>query len=143
MTSPAIPLTALALVLAVTDPCYSAKPIHNYTAWTDTDGNPISCHDGGITRVGNTFYRYGTSYQGNPAGLWGRKAAHLQQGFNCYSSKNLVDWKYEGVCFTFPKDGWLSRGTSHRPNVLFCDKTMCDQWFRGPIRYSPVRRHAE
>jgi hypothetical protein len=47
----------------------------------------------------------------------------LQQGFTCYSSKNLVDWKYEGVCFTFPKEGWLATGTSHRPNVLYCDKT--------------------
>ena len=34
---------------------------------------------GKITRVGKTFYWYGTSYKGNPAGLWGRKAAHLQQ----------------------------------------------------------------
>ena len=60
-------------------PAGAAKPIRNYTAWTDTAGNPISCHDGGITRVGDTFYWYGTSYKGNPKGLWGRKAAHLQQ----------------------------------------------------------------
>ncbi len=78
------------------------KPIRNDTAWTDTTGKPISCHDGGITRVGGTFYWYGTSYAGNPAGIWGRKGAHLQRGFNCYSSKNLVDWKYEGVCLQFP-----------------------------------------
>ena len=47
----------------------------------------------------------------------------MQQGFNCYSSKNLVDWKYEGVCTAFPKEGWLAKGTSHRPNVLYNDKT--------------------
>ncbi len=99
------------------------EPIRNHAAWTDTAGNPISCHDGGITRVGDTFYWYGTCYKGNPTGVWGRKGALFQQGFNCYSSKNLVDWKYDGVCFQFPKDGWLAKGTSHRPNVLACDKT--------------------
>jgi len=34
-----------------------------------------------------------------------------------------VAWKYEGACFQFPKEGWLAQGTSHRPNVLACDKT--------------------
>lgn len=63
---------------------------------------------------GDTFFWYGTSYKGNPTGLWGRKAAHLQQGFNCYRSKNLVDRKCEGVCFTFPKEGWLAYDDGHR-----------------------------
>jgi len=112
---------ALAVAIAASLPA-ADKPIRNYSAWTDTAGNPISCHDGGITRVGDTFYWYGTSYQGNPQGLWGRRAAHLPQRFNCYRSKNLVDWKYEGVCFQVPKDGWLAKGTSHRPNVLYNDK---------------------
>jgi hypothetical protein len=101
----------------------AAEPIRNDVRWTDTDGNPISCHDGGITRAGDVFYWYGTSYKGNPAGLWGRKGSQLQQGFNCYSSKDLVHWKHEGVCLRFPKEGWLAQGTSHRPNVLYCDKT--------------------
>ena len=34
------------------------KPIRNFTVWRDTDGNPISCHDGGITTVGDNFYWY-------------------------------------------------------------------------------------
>ena len=117
MTCLTIPWIALAVIISA-GPSGADKPIRNYSAWTDTAGNPISCHDGGITRVSDTFYWYGTSYKGNPKGLYGRKAAHLQNGFNCYSSKNLVAWKYEGVCLKFPKDGWLSKGTSHRPNVL-------------------------
>jgi hypothetical protein len=99
------------------------KPIRNYSLWLDTEGQPISCHDGGISRFGNKFYWYGTGYAGNPEGLWGRKGAHLQNGFVAYSSENLVDWKKEGVCFEFPKTGWLALGTSHRPNVLFNEKT--------------------
>jgi len=120
--STSVPLV-MALMFIAAHARSDEKLIRNHSAWNDTAGNPVSCHDGGITRVGDTFYWYGTSYKGNPTGIWGRKGAHLQQGFNCYSSKNLVDWKYEGVCLQFPKQGWLAQGTSHRPNVLACDKT--------------------
>ena len=108
----------------------AAKPIRNHTAWMDAAGNPISCHGGGIMRDGDTFYWYGEAFKGNPQGHFGHavpqhglKYTDVQNGFNCYSSKNLVDWKYEGVCMSFPKDGWLATGTSHRPDVLFNDKT--------------------
>jgi hypothetical protein len=80
-------------------------------------------HDGGISRFANKFYWYGTSYKGNPKGRWGLRGSKLQNGFNVYGSRNLVDWKYEGVCLEFPRTGWLSTGTSHRPNVLFNEKT--------------------
>ena len=113
----------VALLFTRIEAAHAGKPICNDTVWTDTAGNRISCHDGGISRFGDTFYWYGTSYQGNPKGLFGRKAASLQKAFHCYRSKNLVDWKFEGACFEFPKNGWLAQGTSHRPNVLFNDKT--------------------
>ena len=48
------------------------RPIRNYTAWTDNAGNQISCHDGGLTRVGDTFHWYGTCYRGNPTRLRGQ-----------------------------------------------------------------------
>ena len=95
----------LALPLVTADADCGEKSIRHHTACTNTTGTPISCHDGGITRVGDTIYWYGTSYKGNPTGIWGRKAAHLQQGLNCYSSNNLTDWKHEGTCFQFPREG--------------------------------------
>jgi len=112
-----------AIVFVASGRLPAQKVIRNHTDWTDVQGKHISCHDGGIARVGDTFYWYGTSYEGNPQGIWGRRAAHLQKGFNVYSSKNLVDWKHEGVCLEFPKTGRLATGTSHRPNVLRCDRT--------------------
>jgi hypothetical protein len=116
-------IVAMASSHAAESSSISGKPIRNFTVWTDTAGKPISAHDGGITLVGDTFYWYGTSYRGNPEGLCGREGVSLRNGFNCYSSTNLVDWKYEGVCLASPKDGWLAKGTSHRPNVLRCPKT--------------------
>jgi hypothetical protein len=122
-----IPISTIALGallgLGVAAPLPAGKPIRNHADWVDVEGKPISCHDGGMARVGDTFYWYGTSYEGNPRGLWGRRGAHLQRGFNVYSSRNLVDWKYEGVCLEFPRDGRFGLGTSHRPNVLHNRRT--------------------
>ncbi|MHC4865552.1 MAG: hypothetical protein ACYTEX_15810 [Planctomycetota bacterium] len=67
--------------------------IRNNTDWLDTDGKPIMAHDGGISRFANKFYWYGTSYKGNPKGRWGLRGSKLQNGFNVYGSRNLVDWK--------------------------------------------------
>jgi hypothetical protein len=86
MSRSKISVAIAGLAILAADASRADKPIRNDAAWTDTDGNPISCHDGGISRFGDTFYWYGTSYKGNPSGLWGRKAAHLQNGFNTRAS---------------------------------------------------------
>jgi hypothetical protein len=70
-------MLAIALPLVTADANCGEKSIRHYSAWTNTTGTPISCHDGGITRVGDTIYWYGTSDKGNPTGIWGRKVAHL------------------------------------------------------------------
>ncbi len=53
-----------AIFLALHGDAPAGKPIRNDTAWRDAAGRPISCHDGGISRFGDTFYWYGTSYRG-------------------------------------------------------------------------------
>ena len=132
------------LVLCFAGEVCADKPIRNHTDWVDTRGLPISCHEGGITRVGDTFYWYGTNYEGNPRFLFGPPAAGLQRDFNVYSSKNLVDWKYEGVCLEFPKKGPnpFARTTSHRPNVLYNEKTQTYvMWFFICFDYPGVLLH--
>jgi hypothetical protein len=123
MRIPALLLILSTILFLASTPANVEEPIQNYAAWTDSEGNPISCHDGGIARFGGRFYWYGTSYKGNPEGLWGQKGAHLQNGFNVYSSENLVEWRYEGVALKLSGNDWLSMGTSHRPNVLHNTKT--------------------
>ena len=97
--------------------------IRNGTDWTDTEGRPISAHDGGMLRVGDTFYWYGTSYAGNPQGNFGIRAGEVWNGVQVYSSKDLVGWKFEGVGLPRPKRGWLTTGTCGRPHVLYNAKT--------------------
>jgi len=96
--------------------------IRNNTDWLDTDGNPIIAHDGGISRFADKFYWYGTSYAGNPTGLYGARFPDKNNGFNLYTSADLVNWKYEGVVLQVPESGWGAIGTSHRAHVIYNDK---------------------
>ena len=95
------------------------KSIVNGTDWVDTAGQPISAHEHYVGRFFGAFYWYGTTYKGNPLGRCGSEGASLQNGFNVYRSTNLVDWQSLGACLEFPKSGFGSEGTSHRPCVLY------------------------
>ncbi len=113
--------------------------IINNSDWYDSDGNRISAHDGYLSNFGDMFYWYGSNYKGNPDGKWGPSTAGLQNGFNVYSSKNLTDWTYEGVCLNFPSKGQYSQGTSHRPGVIYNDRTgMFVMWFYYYVKFPGV-----
>jgi len=93
--------------------------IRNHVNWLDTDGNLIDCHEGGITRFGDTFYWYGRSYHGNIDGIFGTRGAEFRCGLRCYRSTDLVNWTCEGPCLAYPETGWLTGGTWHRPRVIY------------------------
>ena len=97
--------------------------IKNHTTWQDLGGNPIWAHDGGLSRFGDRFYWYGTSYEGNPTGQYGMAKPRLWNGVQLYSSDNLVVWASEGVVLPRPEKGWGNLGTSGRPHVLDNQKT--------------------
>jgi hypothetical protein len=114
----------LILLAVITTLLISSRPagagtIRNHTVWKDTDNKPIDCHEGGILRVGDTFYWYGRVYAGNPDGTYGAAGAKFRGGICCYCSKDLVNWKNLGVVLPYPASGWVSQGTWHRPRVLF------------------------
>jgi hypothetical protein len=114
-----LPVLLVLAVVAMAGPPAGQKLILNCTDWQDTAGRPISAHEHFVGRFGGVFYWYGTSYKGNPMGRCGPDGAALQNGFNVYRSKNLVDWEYAGECLKFPKTGFGSEGTSHRPCVFY------------------------
>jgi len=112
--------------------------IRNHTDWRDVDGRPIFAHDGGITRVGDKFYWYGTSYASNPQGLYGTPESPWD-GFTVYSSADLVNWKYEGMALTRPEWGWGSIYGAHRAHVLHNERTgRYVMWFFYYINYPAV-----
>ena len=66
--------------------------------WKDTDGVHINAHGGALMRDGDTWYWYG---EHKTAGSEGNNA---WVGVSCYSSKDLLTWKNEGVAFAVSKE---------------------------------------
>jgi beta-xylosidase len=62
--------------------------------WTDTDGNRIEAHGGGM------FYENGTYYWFGEHGTPGR----TRVGVMCYSSSDLYNWRKEGVSLPLAYD---------------------------------------
>jgi Glycosyl hydrolases family 43 len=74
--------------------------IQNDVFWTDTSGNPIYSQSGTVIKVASTYYWYGNKYQGavtyaaNPTG---KNSDTTFDGVTCYSSTDLVHWKFENT----------------------------------------------
>lgn len=88
--------------------------ISNGDMWRDLDGNDVQAHGAGFLQVGDTWYMIGEdrTQQWNP-------------DVNMYSSKDLVNWKFERKI--------IENGVTHpdlgktrmieRPKLLYCAKT--------------------
>jgi len=72
--------------------------------WRDVDGNPINAHGGGVLYHEGIYYWYGEIKQGKTYRVsyvtsW-EDCRVPAGGVSCYSSKDLLNWKYEGVALT-------------------------------------------
>lgn len=107
--------------------------IMNGTDWVDTSGKLIAAHDGGIARFGEAFYWYGSSYEGNPKGLYEMSAGPVWNGIRAYRSTDLKNWTYVGVVLPRPEKGWGKLGATGRVHVLHNPRTgkyvMWYRWF--------------
>ena len=82
--------TILALAVAVSS-AYSSSALENGGIWRDDGGVHINAHGGGLLREGSTWYWYGEHKIDGKAG----NRAHV--GVGVYSSKDLLNWKNEGI----------------------------------------------
>ncbi|KAJ1308299.1 hypothetical protein OPQ81_004013 [Rhizoctonia solani] len=108
----------------------AARPLANSNAtcydaivpgadWRDTDGVLIQAHGGGMVRTDDgTFYWFGEDRR--PGGT------HFT-GIAVYSSRDLYNWKNEGLAFK-PVEGTplASNQTGERPKVVYSEQTK--QW---------------
>jgi hypothetical protein len=104
------------------------KPGEN---WNDTKGNPINAHGGGVIWHGGTYYWFGEIKKGK---TWRVPYINTWEcyrtdagGVSCYSSKDLGDWKYEGVALApdlsdSTNDLHISK-VIERPKVIYNEKT--------------------
>ena len=90
--------------------------------WYDTEGKRIQAHGGSMLFWDDTFYWYGENKEGvtDEKLLW-------HNGVRMYSSKDLYNWKDEGVvCATHPEDRESPLhpySKMDRPHILYNDKT--------------------
>lgn len=83
--------------------------------WTATNnGKHIQAHGGGIIKVDNTYYWVGED----------KTEGSRFHNINCYSSQNLVEWKYEGALLTKQGSGDLGPDRIiERPKVIYNKNT--------------------
>jgi len=100
--------------------CYGQKQA-NYDAvysgvpWFDDHGNAVNAHGANIVKDNGKFYLYGEAHS---------DTSNAFGGFNCYSSTDLYNWKFESIALPLQKSGRLGPNRiGERPKVLKCPKT--------------------
>lgn len=84
--------------------------VHSGTPWFDQRGLPVSAHGGSIIKDGKTFYLFGEAH---------KDMTNAFAGFNCYSSRDLVNWRFESVALPVQPYGPLGPQTvGERPKVM-------------------------
>jgi hypothetical protein len=127
-------LIGLIMVLNLTVSILSAQSkqlaIYPGEIWKDTNGDTINAHGGGFMLHKGTYYWYGEIKRGTtwlvPGQSWECYRVNAG-GVSCYSSKDLVNWKNEGVVLAPNKtdvnhDLHFSK-VLERPKVIYNEKT--------------------
>ena len=91
------------------------KAIVNGIPWYDQNQNPVNAHGAGIIKDGGKYWLFG-EYKSDTSNAF--------PGFGCYSSEDLVNWKFERVVLPVQKDGILGPNrVGERVKVMKCPKT--------------------
>lgn len=90
--------------------------------WLDTEGKRIQAHGGSVMYIDGTYYWYGENKEKTDGknGIW-------HWGVRCYTSKDLYNWKDEGIIIPpEPDDPTSSLHPScsmDRPHIIYNKKT--------------------
>ena len=91
------------------DAIYSGMP------WFEHQGKIVSAHGANIIKHKNKYFLFGEAHT---------DTSNAFAGFNCYSSKDLYNWKFESIALTLQPKGKLGANrVGERVKVLKCPKT--------------------
>lgn len=106
--------------------------------WPDDRGEHINAHGGGMLYKDGTYYWYGEHKA--------ESSNNALVGVTCYSSKDLINWKYQGVALSVSDDekSDIVKGSIiERPKVVFNKKSgKYVMWFHLELKdkgYSAAR----
>jgi len=89
--------------------------IYSGTPWFDQNGNLVSAHGANIIKEKDKFYLFGEAHIDN---------SNAFAGFNCYSSKDLYNWKFESTALPLQTSGKLGvNSVGERAKIMKCPKT--------------------
>ncbi len=91
------------------DAIYSGVP------WFDEKGNAVSAHGANIVKENGKYYLFGERHD---------DSSNAFVGFNCYSSVDLYNWKFESIALPQQQSGKLgSKRVGERCKVMKCPST--------------------
>ncbi|MBG0851628.1 ricin-type beta-trefoil lectin domain protein [Streptomyces spinoverrucosus] len=101
---------ALAGTLVTAAPASAApQTITNGTQFTDTSGNPVHAHGGGVIKVGAHYYWFGEH----------RNADNTFRYVDAYRSTDLKNWEFRNHVLTQSTDPELAVANIERPKVMY------------------------
>ncbi|MBV7695874.1 RICIN domain-containing protein [Streptomyces sp. TRM70350] len=101
---------ALAGALVTAAPASAApRTITNGTQFTDTSGDPVHAHGGGIIKVGAYYYWFGEH----------RNADNTFRYVDAYRSTDLKNWEFRNHVLTQSTDPELAVANIERPKVMY------------------------
>lgn len=99
----------------VTTGQWSEAVVHNGIPWFDQQGNIVNAHGACIVEDGDRYWLFG-EYKSDESNAF--------PGFGCYSSIDLVNWRFERVVLPVQTDGILGPNrVGERVKVMKCPKT--------------------
>lgn len=123
---------ALLFVFAIATAFTPLKSFKPGAIWPDNNGVHINAHGGGILDFNGTYFWFGEHKVG------GKKGNEAMVGVHCYSSKDLYNWKDEGIALKMSDDttSLLQKGcVLERPKVIYNKKTKkFVMWFHHELK---------
>ncbi len=105
------------------------KIIYPGEIWKDNRGKHIQAHGGGIIKVKDTFYWFGEDRS--------KDNDEKLRYVGCYSSKDLVNWKFLKQLKFTPPEGFAEDWVLERPKVFYNHKThKYVMYFHLDVNYS-------
>lgn len=110
-----ISLFMLSLIAFVAHAQKMEKVVYNGIPWFDEQGTIVNAHGACIIEEGGRYYLFGE---------WKSDESNAFLGFSCYSSDDLVNWKFERVVLPMQSGGILGPDrVGERVKVMKCPST--------------------
>lgn len=85
------------------------QTITNGTQFTDTSGNPVHAHGGGVLKVGSYYYWFGEH----------RNTDNTFRAVSAYRSTDLKNWEFRNNVLTQSSHSELAVANIERPKVMY------------------------